>query len=131
MDEALIFFRAHPESLSNNSIQLSAYTSAEVDFMLKLNRVCQSGLIDVNQAKVVANMVRWFSRFEWAVLERDKNSNIFTLTRDFIYCQIDGNLPRLSFGYKIAHILFLIGFISTSIISVPNKFLRRVAKSFL
>lgn len=131
IDEVLIFFRAHAESISNNSIELSAFTSAEVDFMIELTRICQLRLFGVNQEKVFSNMVRWFSKFEWAVLERNKTRNIFSLTREFLYCQINGNFPRLSFRYKLEHILFLIFFISVSFILILYKFIRRVAKLFL
>ena len=128
LDEALVFFRAHSESLSNKSTQFSAFTSAEVDFLAKLSHVCQKGSFNAIQGKVIANMVRWFSAFEWAVLERNPNLNIFKLTVKFIQYQIKVNFPRLSLRYKILQIAFLTNFIFKSIISIVYKFIRRVIK---
>lgn len=128
IDEALIFFRAHPESMSNNSMDLSAFTSAEIDFLVELNRICESKLSDVNHEKVIANMVMWFAEFEWAVLERNKYGNVLTLLGQFINCQFKGNLPRLSFVSKIKFILFLIGFVFLRLILKFTRPIRKVMK---
>lgn len=111
LDESLIFFRTHAESQSNKSYEFSAFTSAEVDFLEELKRVSISKHVNTITDKVIANMVKWFSEFEWVVLDRNPTLNEYAVTKEYVKYQINVNIPRLSFKYSMAHVLFMVRFL--------------------
>lgn len=121
LDESLIFLRTHAESQSIKSHQFSAYTSAEVDFLEELKRVCVSSHVDIKSDKVIANMVRWFSEFEWLVLDRNPDLNECAVTKEFIKYQVNVNIPRLSLKHSIVHVLFLFNFLVKRFIYIIYK----------
>src|SRR5205814_1372701 len=96
VDEALIFYRAHPESLSHKATDFSAYASAEADFLDRLERVCASRSVRTSRDRPVANMMKWFAQQEWTILSRSPSLSGYAIARKFISHQLTVNLPRLS-----------------------------------
>jgi len=116
LDEPLVFLRTHADSLSCKSVEFSAYTSAEDDFLENLKRVCASKTVNIRPDKVIANMVRWFSYNEWAVLWRAPSLSKYAVYKRFIKYQVSVNLPRLSLKYRINHLLFIFRFLGTRLV---------------
>jgi len=108
LDDYLVFFRASPDSISHNSTDFFAYTSAEADFLKNIRRVCASQTVNMRPDKVIANMVKWFALLEWQVLSRSPSLSKYSALVKFIKYQLNENLPKLAFKYKINHITFLI-----------------------
>jgi glycosyltransferase involved in cell wall biosynthesis len=131
LDEPLVFLRTHSDSLSCKSAEFSAYTSAEVDFLGNLKRVCSSKSISIKPDKVIANMIRWFSYNEWAVLCRVPSLSKYTVSKIFIKYQISVNLPRLSMKYRINHIIFILRFLGTRFLVGVYKRLHAAFESVL
>jgi glycosyltransferase involved in cell wall biosynthesis len=121
LDESLIFFRSHAESLSNKSIEFSAFSSAEDDFLRSLKRVCASKNVSISPERVIANMVGWFTGNEWSVLSRNVSLSGFVVAKEFIKYQININIPRLSLRHSIFHILSLFRFLGKLFISKSYK----------
>jgi len=107
LDEPLIFFRTHAESISCKSIEFSAYTSAESDFLDQIIRICSTKKLTESRDKIIANMTRWFSQNEWVVLSRISTVTGIVKMKIFLKYQLAVNLTRLSFKYKINHIHFV------------------------
>lgn len=131
LDESLIFLRTHPESLSCKSTEFSAFTSAEEGFLENLERICASKTVNIKPEKIIANMVRWFSYDEWAVLYRDPSLSKYAAARIFIQHQMSVNLPRLSLNYRIKHILFILRFLGTCFLIEVYRGLRTAFKNVL
>ena len=131
LNEEMIFLRTHPESLSCKSSEFSAYTTAEDDFLKNIDRVCSSKLVNIVAGKIIANMVRWFSADEWAVLHRDTSLRKFALFRKYIKYQISVNLPRLSIQNKIMHIIFLFYFLGVRLLVDLYRALRTFLKNIV
>ena len=108
LDEPLVFLRTHADSLSCKSAEFAAFTSAEADFLKSLERVCASKAVNIEPDKVIANMLRWFSNNEWAVLCRASSLSKYAASMKFIEYQISTNLPRLSLKYRLHHILHVL-----------------------
>ena len=121
LDEPLIFLRTHSESLSCKSAEFSAYTSAEKDFLENLKRVCSDKAVNIRPDKAIANMAKWFSYNEWAVLCREPTLSKYEVSKRFIGYQLDVNLPRLSLKYRIEHILFMFRFLGIRFLSEALK----------
>lgn len=117
LDEKLIFLRTHAESQSCMSTQFSAYTTAEIEFLEELKRVCSALHVKVNLDKIISNMVLWFSQNEWAVLNRNPDLKRYVAVKEFINYQIKVNLARLSMRYRIVHILFIVRILAQHFIS--------------
>lgn len=131
LNEDMIFLRTHSESLSCKSAEFSAYTTAEDDFLKSIDRVCSSKLVNIGAGKIIANMVRWFSADEWAVLHRDTSLGKFALFRKYIKYQISVNLPRLSIQNKITHIFFLFYFLGVRLLVALYRTLRTFIKNIV
>jgi len=112
LDEHLIFLRTHANSLSVKSAEFSAFSSAEVEFLRELERVCASRAVNIWPEEVCANMIRRFAGNEWAVLARDSSLRKGAVSRRFIQYQMQVNLPRLSFIYRIKHLFFMLRFLA-------------------
>jgi len=110
LDEPLVLLRTHPESLSYNSSNITAYVSAEIDFLKHLNslmfRVCRS-----QKNKIVANFIQWFSINQWSVLEKDNKISCIEKIKKFLQIQFEFNFPRLIFKFKLKLLLFLLIFL--------------------
>lgn len=131
LDEKLVFIRTHAESQSSKSYLFSAYATAEADFIKELRRVCVSRHECVDSDKVIANMVRWFSSFEWLVLDRNPSLNSWAVTMKFIRHQVSVNIPRLSLGYSITHILFMFHFLAKRFMRMTYNAIKSVTQRFL
>ncbi len=118
INEPLIFVRTHEEALSCKSSSFSAYTSAETDFLLQLKRICEKKDLTCSTSRIMANMISWFSKNEWIVLFRGSSSPTFSLIKRFINYQVFVNLPRLSFKYKLNHIMFIVRMTSKTFLLV-------------
>lgn len=131
LDEKLIFLRTHAESQSCISTQFSAYTTAEIEFLEELKRVCSAVHVKVNLEKIISNMVLWFSQNEWAVLNRNPYLKKYVAVKEFINYQIKVNLARLSMRYSIVHILFIVRFLAQHFISNFYSGILNVIKNWL
>jgi len=131
LDEPLVFLRTHADSLSIRSTEFSAFTSAETDFLENLKRVCASKTVNIRPDKVIANMARWFSENEWAVLSRTPSLSKYAVSKRFIEYQIGVNLPRLSLEYKINHLLFIFRFLGTRLLFAVYRRLHSAFESIL
>ena len=105
VDKELIFLRTHSDSLSCKSTDFHAYTSAEVDFLDNFKAVCKNVSLNSNQL-YIANMVVWFAENELAVLGRIEEMSKYSAVKKFSLHQIMTNIPRLSFKYKLQHLMF-------------------------
>jgi hypothetical protein len=129
IDEKLIFLRTHAESESCMSIQFSAYTTAEIEFLEELKRVCNAVHIRLSMDKIISNMVLWFSLDEWAVLNRNPNLSRFLALKEYTNYQIKFNLARLSMRYSIVHILFIFRLLAKHYISkLYNRIVSTIKK---
>lgn len=117
LDEKLIFLRTHAESQSCKSTQFSAYTTAEIEFLEELKRVCSAVHVKINLDKIISNMVLWFSQNEWVVLNRNPDLQRYVAVKEFINYQMKFNLARLSTRYRIVHFLFIVRFLAKHFIS--------------
>ena len=126
LNESLVFYRAHPDSQSHKSTDFSAYTTAEKDFLENLKRVCFDKAVNIRPDKAIANMVRWFSYNEWAVLCREPTFNKYEVSKIFIGHQLDVHLPSLSLKYRMEHILFIFRFLGIRFLSEALKKFRIV-----
>lgn len=131
LNEDMIFLRTHPESLSCKSAEFSAYTTAEEDFLKEIERICSCKAVNIGAEKIIANMVRWFSADEWAVLHRDTSLGKFALFRKYIKYQISVNLPELSIQNKIMHIFFLFYFLGIRFVMALYRTLRTFRKNIV
>ncbi len=111
-EESLMFLRTHADSLSCKSSEFSAYSSAEVDFLGRVKHVCNNKFIDIELDEIVANIIRWFANDEWAVLSRVGSLSRHKVVTKFIKYQLNVNLGRLTFKYKLVHIIFILSFFS-------------------
>ena len=107
-EEKFIFFRTHKGSLSSISTEFSAYSSAEVDFLEHVKHVCSNEALNINQSKIIANVVTWYATHEWAVLSRNISLRPYSVLTKFIKYQLEINLSRLTFKYKLFHLMFII-----------------------
>ena len=131
LDEPLVFLRTHPDSLSCNAAEFSAYTSAEVDFLERLRRVCGNMGASIKTDKVIANMVKWFSINEWMVLCRTSSLGKYALTKQFIEYQLSVNFPRLSLRHKFHHLLFTVRFLGMRLLLEVHARLRTAFEGML
>ena len=106
-EEKFIFLRTHEGSLSSYSIEFSAYSSAEVDFLKHVKHVCSNKALNLNQNKIISNVVTWYATHEWAVLSRNTSFSTYSILAKFIMYQLKTNLSRLTFRYKLFHIMFI------------------------
>lgn len=109
--EPLVFLRTHVDSISCKSINFSAYTSAEEDFINALIHLCSRVGLTNHSNKFVLNMIFWFVPDEWAVLNRNPELNFYTMLKIFISHQIQFNFRRLRFKYSPLFFIFLFLFI--------------------
>lgn len=117
LDEPLVFLRTHPESLSCKSTDLSAFTSAEDDFLKHLGLICADCQCMVNsQKKITANMIKWFSNNELAVLSRDPRLKLSQVLWLFFNYQVRHHMPRLSVQYKFGHFAYVLSLASTHLL---------------
>ena len=131
LNEDMIFLRTHSESLSCKAAEFSAYTTAEEDFLKNIERVCSRKSVKISVDKIIANMVRWFSADEWAVLHRDTSLRKFVLFRQYIKYQISVNLPRLTIQNKITHIFFLLYFLGVRLLVALYRTQRTIIKNIV
>lgn len=108
LDEPLVFLRTHPESLSCKSTDLSAFTSAEDDFLEYLGPICADEQAVGNSQQITANMIKWFAHNELAVLSRDGELKLSQVIGQFFGYQLQHHLPRLSMKYKLGHIAYVL-----------------------
>ena len=106
--EKFVFLRTHEDSLSSKSIDFSAYSSAEVDFLEHVKNVCGDEVLNLNQNKIISNVVTWYATHEWAVLSRNTSLRPYSTLKKFIKYQLTINLSRLAFNYKVFHLMFII-----------------------
>lgn len=129
LDEPLVFLRTHEDSLTCKSGEFSAYTSAEVDFLEILQRICASENVSVEVGRIIANMVRWFAKDELAVLCRLFARRKYDAYLTFIKYQLGTNLPRLTLGFKIGHILFSLRLLGSGLFFDLYGKIRSIGKS--
>jgi glycosyltransferase involved in cell wall biosynthesis len=108
LDVPLVFLRTHPESMSCMSTELSAFTSAEDDFLDYLGSICADGRSRIDSQKITANMIKWFADNELAVLLRDRGLRLRQVFGRFFSYQVRYHLPRLSMKYKFGHVAYVI-----------------------
>jgi glycosyltransferase involved in cell wall biosynthesis len=119
VNDALVFYRTHIESYSSWVADLKHYTSAEPDFLKKLNEVLERNVSLREKNKFIYLMVRWFTENEFAVLFRVKPGSkplIFidklSLLIELLIYQLKFNYPRIKFRYWIAHTIHIIKLIT-------------------
>jgi glycosyltransferase involved in cell wall biosynthesis len=115
-EEKLVFLRTHKDSLSVKSTDFTAYSSAEVDFLKHVKHISSKEILNLNQSKIISNVVRWFAKNNWAVLSRNTSLDLYSILKRFLMYQLKINLSRLSFKYKLFHLLFISYFIIKSLI---------------
>lgn len=120
----LVFLRTHQNSLSSNSKDLSAYISAEDDFIKELNSVVKNAVFRLDINKSIASAVKWFSDNEFGVLMRAREGSTLKVYINYIAYQFSISLPRLSFKYKLQHLNHMVKFILSNCI---QSLLRRVS----
>tara|TARA_B110000208_G_scaffold177509_1_gene224754 strand:+ start:1700 stop:2707 length:1008 start_codon:yes stop_codon:yes gene_type:complete len=125
-EEKFVFLRIHEGSLSSQSIDFSAYSSSEIDFLEHVKHVCGYEVLNLNQSKIISNVVTWFATHEWAVLSRNTSLRRYSTLTKFIRYQLKINLSRLTFKYKLFHLMFITHLL-TKILAhkVYNKVVRR------
>lgn len=105
--EKFIFLRTHEDSLSCKSIEFSAYSTAEFDFLEHVKHVCSNEVLNLNQSKIISNVVKWYAIDEWAVLSRNTSLGTYSVLTKFLKYQMKINLSRLTFKYKLFHLMFI------------------------
>lgn len=106
-----VFLRTHSESLSCKSSDISAFTTAETDFMRHLNLMLSTMNFNVNCHQVRANMIAWFAHNEFAVILRDPKLTVTQKISNFLYHQYEHHLPRLALRYKFRHIKYVLSLV--------------------
>jgi glycosyltransferase involved in cell wall biosynthesis len=133
LDAPLVFLRTHAESLSCKSAELSAFSTAEVDFMTYLRRTCASKNVQLSPDQFVANMLKWFCQNEWGLLCRSVSAGRLEILNKFLVYQIRINLPRLSNRNKLFYLMFVFLFICKQYMGmigrVPGKIYRKLTNS--
>jgi len=123
MDEPLIFLRTHEGSLSCKSEDFAAYTSAEKDFLERMKEICENDALREKKEVYVANMVRWFSENQMAVLSRVDSLSFFSAIKIFYRHQFSTILPRLPLKHKLFQIVFTVRLVMFHIaLALFNKF---------
>jgi glycosyltransferase involved in cell wall biosynthesis len=98
----LIYLRTHQGSQSASSSDLSAYTTAETDFINRFNILCNEHNIKKNDKdKYILNLVKWFAADEFNVLMRNNNFSIVHKIVLFFKYQLRVNLKRLKISNYI------------------------------
>ncbi len=92
----LIFMRTHADSISFTSVDFYAYTTAEKDFLLKLEGVCKRLRIDSEEFKYLK--ILQFIKNEEAVLMRSEISRVSSVKIFFTH-QFKEIFPKLSIEY--------------------------------
>lgn len=108
LDQPLLFFRTHPESLSIKSSDFLAYTSAETEFLDQLNKTCSSKNLECVRDIGIFNMLVWFAADEICVLARNSDLNSFAIVKKYIKQQYEVNMKRVPNKYKINYFLIII-----------------------
>jgi len=80
IDTPLIFFRAHDQSMSHTSPDLSTYTSAQLDLISKCDRIFMGEGLSKHYRRNMFRIILWCSRDTYTVLRR----NSFFLPRGII-----------------------------------------------
>ena len=106
-EEKFVFLRTHKDSISVKSTEFSAFSSAEVDFLEHIKHVCTKEILNLNQSKIISNIVRWFLISNWGVFYRNKSLGVYSTLTMFLKYELKINLSRLSFKYKLFHLMFI------------------------
>jgi glycosyltransferase involved in cell wall biosynthesis len=117
----MVFLRTHQNSLSSNSNDFSAYTSAEDDFIGELKSVGNYSCFPVDIDESVASAVKWFSDNEFGVLMRARQKSTLKVYIRYIAYQFSTSLPRLSFKYKFKHLNHMTRFILSNCIQSVKR----------
>ena len=108
LDVPLIFLRLHPESKSTTSTNMSAYTSAENDFLSVFSKYCERNSCIQGVRLLKYFIVKWFAETESIVYFRSgissKVSFFLQVRRQIYLLRETGNTYRL-----IGHLMFLVG----------------------
>lgn len=115
IDEELIFLRTHKDSQSASSGDLSAYISAEDDFLIEFSTI--SCLNDNEHYKGKVSLMRWFSENEVTVILRNELLRIPFLFMIFLKRQCIFFLPQLKVKDAILHALHIFCFLLKKILS--------------
>ena len=75
IDLKLIFFRTHSGSISNSSVDLISYQTAERDFIQSVKKVTVD-LPDSVRTKIIVSFINWFSDNHLTVIYRQSNLGI-------------------------------------------------------
>ena len=103
-----VFLRTHQNSLSASSAEFDAFTSAEVDFLNHLERVCLLKTKKENFGYYSALLIRWFIDNELIVLLRNKSDGLIWSLIKFGSYQLRVNLPRLEKKYWFGTSIYVI-----------------------
>lgn len=124
MNESLVFLRTHSASLSCTSSEISAFTSAEDQFLDYLDMIFASGVGCASRNLITAYMLKWFAHNEFTVWRRVSTLGSLGIFREFFSYQISYHLPRLPWRYKFSHLACCFRLILTDCLRHVNAILR-------
>jgi glycosyltransferase involved in cell wall biosynthesis len=110
-EERFVFLRTHSESLSCKSTDVSAFTSAEDDFLMYLNRMFSSVESGFKSERFISTLIAWFASNELAVISRNTELTAWQKISKFMRYQLQHHLPRLSMKYKIFHVGYVVSLV--------------------
>jgi glycosyltransferase involved in cell wall biosynthesis len=125
LEEKFVFLRTHSESLSCKSTDVSAFTSAEDDFLIYFNHILTSVEFGINSERIRAKMITWFAHNELAVILRDAELTLWQKISTFIRYQLKHHLSRLPPKYKVLHIAFVVSLLIRELLLNLRLRLRR------
>lgn len=100
----LVFLRTHKDSISVKSTNLSAYNTAENEFLMKIQE-----LINVNNFSnafrnfIIYKLIIWFSHNSANVLKRNIKINFFQKLKIFFYKKFFIDIKHISIKFKLIY----------------------------
>jgi len=106
VNNPLIFLRTHANSLSIRSENIEAYTTAEIEFLPQLIRVCSNKNIDVDHC--VYDMTKWFSGCEFGVISRKTSLSHILIIYEYFSYQLKVNYRHINKRYWLPYTIYII-----------------------
>lgn len=100
----LVFLRTHENSISVKSIDLNAYTSAEKDFLNKIQELMTIKNIEKSfRNYIFYKLIIWFSHNSANVLKRNKSINYLEKIKIFFYMKFTNDIKYISLKFKLIY----------------------------
>ncbi len=103
-DNKLVFLRTHENSISVKSIDLNAYTSAEKDFLDKIQELMKLKNIEKSfRDYIFYKLIIWFSHNSSNVLKRNNKINYMKKIKIFFFMKFINDIKYISFKFKLIY----------------------------